>query len=240
MVWEFGTRGVARLAEAADVDFVVFDMEHSGFELDRIADLLSWARACSFAPFVRVPTNTYPYIARVLDAGALGIMAPNVKSAPEARTILEAMKYAPAGERGVGLGTAHTDYLAPDPAAYFAESNARTTLICQIESREGVADAGDIAAIDGVDVLWVGHFDLSVSLGIPGQFQNPVFLDSLKRVIAAGRKHGKRLGIQPGNAAQLEEWLELGFDVISWGADASVYRDALTAGVKLVRGLTSR
>lgn len=141
MIMEFGTRGIARILESADLDFVLFDMEHSGFGMERVFDLIAWSKACSFAPMVRVPQGQYHFLARVMDAGALGVMVGNVQTPEEAREIVSAVKYAPAGRRGVGLGTAHTDYVMPDPAEYYAESNASTVVICQIESGLGVSNA---------------------------------------------------------------------------------------------------
>ena len=235
MVWEFGTRGIARLVESTGLDFVIFDMEHSGFGIDRVFDLIAYAKACSFAPFVRVPEGQYHFLARLMDAGALGLMIANVETPEHAKYIVDSMKYAPLGRRGVGLGCAHTDYVAVDPAAYFAESNASSVVICQIESTKGVENAEAIAATPGVDILWVGHFDLSQSMGIPGQFQHPDFIANLGRVVAAANKYGKRLGIQPGTAEYLDQWMSLGFNVISWSVDSAVYRAALEAGVGLVK-----
>jgi 2-dehydro-3-deoxyglucarate aldolase/4-hydroxy-2-oxoheptanedioate aldolase len=239
MVWEFGTRGIAKLLESADVDFVLYDMEHSGFGVDRVFDLIAWSKSCPFAPFVRVPEGQYHFLARIMDAGALGVMIGNVQTAAQAKYIVDAAKYAPLGKRGVGLGSAHTDYLVPDPPEYFRESNDNSVVICQIESPEGVENAAAIAATPGVDVLWVGHYDLTQSMGIPGQFHHPDFLRALDRTVAAARRHGKRLGVQPGSMEQAAEWLKVGFDVLSFGADAGVYRTALTRGVADFRALAN-
>src|SRR6266568_6107643 len=123
MIMEFATRGIAKILEAAAVDFVVIDMEHTGFDTERIADLIAWFKATDIAPFVRVPQNLYHFLARTMDAGALGVMVGNVETPEQAREIVGAVKYAPMGHRGVGLGTAHTDYVVPNPASYFREAN---------------------------------------------------------------------------------------------------------------------
>jgi 2-dehydro-3-deoxyglucarate aldolase/4-hydroxy-2-oxoheptanedioate aldolase len=240
MIMEFGTRGIAKLLETADLDFVVIDMEHNGFEAERIADLMAWLKATPLAPFVRVPQGLYHFLARTMDAGALGVMVANVETPEQAREIVSAVKYAPLGNRGVGLGTAHTDYVMPDPAAYFAAANENTTVICQIESVRGVQNAEGIAGLPGVDVLWVGHFDLTQSMGIPGQFEDPRFLDALKRVVAAAGNHGKAAALQPGNFDQAEKWLALGFHAISWKTDIALYRAALQNEIKKLRELVSQ
>ena len=104
-------------------------------------------------------------------------------------------------------------------------------MICQIESTKGLANVDAIAATAGVDVLWIGHFDLTQSMGIPAQFHHPDFLAGVHRVIESAKRHGRRAAIQPNNPTQAAEWLDLGFDVISYGLDFVVYRDALTAAV---------
>jgi 2-dehydro-3-deoxyglucarate aldolase/4-hydroxy-2-oxoheptanedioate aldolase len=235
MVLEFATRGLPHILENTGIDFVVVDMEHSGFSTGDIADVMTCFKLTSIAPFVRIPQVQYHFIARSLDAGALGIMAPNVSSAAEARTLVDAAKYAPLGKRGVGIGTANTDFKSVDPQEFLTYANQNTSVICQIESQEGLDDLEGIAGTPGVDVLWVGHFDLSHSLGMAGQFRNPRFLDALKRVIGVARERGLGAAIQPRNLAQAQEWIELGFNVISYGADMVVYADALAQGVADVR-----
>lgn len=235
MIWEFGTRGIARLADTADLDFCIIDMEHTGFDTERVADLLAWFRGTDIAPFVRIPQPLYHFLARTMDAGALGVMVPNVQSAEEARMVRDAVKYAPLGKRGVGIGGAQNDFVAPDPVKYFKRSNENTTVICQIESLAGVENANDIASVEGVDNLWVGHFDLTQSMGIPGQFNDKRFLQALDIVVEAAMKHGKTAGIQPGNMQQAEKWIDRGFNVISWTSDYQVYRRALQTEVKALR-----
>ena len=237
MISEFGTRGQAKMLEIADIDFVVIDREHTGSTLAEIADLVAWFKATDIAPFVRIPQIQYHFIARTLDVGALGLMVPNVKNADEARAIVAAAKYAPLGSRGVSLGAAHSDYRKVDPRPFMDDANDNTTIICQIESREGIDALDDIAAVAGVDVLWVGHFDLSQSMGIPGQFHNPEFLDALRSVIDAARKNNLGIGIQPGNMDMAREWMEMGFNVISYSADHSVYINAMSQAVADVRNL---
>jgi len=235
MVWEFGTRGIAKILESTGIDFVFIDMEHSEFDTERVADLLAWFKATDITPFVRVPQGLYHFIARVMDGGALGVMVANVESGEQAKLIVNAAKYAPLGNRGVGLGGAHTDYVLPDPIAYFHRANENSTVICMIESPAGLANVEDIAATAGVDMLWVGHYDLSQAMGIPGDFQNPKFLAALQKVVDAARKYRKLAGMQPGNMEQADQWLKLGFNVISWRGDVAVYAGTLKSEIASLR-----
>jgi 2-dehydro-3-deoxyglucarate aldolase/4-hydroxy-2-oxoheptanedioate aldolase len=235
MLWEFGTRGIAKILQSADLDFVLIDMEHSEFDTDRVADLLAWFKATDIAPFVRVPQCIYHFMARVMDGGALGVMVGNVETPEQAKLIVDSVKYSPLGRRGVGLGGAHNDYVGPDPVSYFKRSNENTTVICQIESPVGLENVEGIASTPGVDILWVGHFDLSTAMGIPGEFQNPRFLAALDKVIAATRKYNLRAGIQPGSYEMAEQWLKIGFNVISWKADSGLYSGALRSELTELR-----
>jgi 2-keto-3-deoxy-L-rhamnonate aldolase RhmA len=240
MIMEFGTRGIAKILEAAGLDFVVIDMEHTGFDSERIADLIAWFKATDVAPFVRVPQGLYHFIARTMDAGALGIMVGNVETAEQAQSIVNAAKYAPLGKRGLGLGTAHNDYIPPNAVEYLRFANENSTVICQIESPIGVANVDAIAATPGVDVVWVGHFDLSQAMGIPAQFRNPQFIQALETVVAAANRHGKLAAIQPGSAEQAEAWLALGFHFLSWKLDFALYRDALKKEIAEMRQLMAK
>jgi 2-keto-3-deoxy-L-rhamnonate aldolase RhmA len=235
MISDFGTRNIARIVAAADLDFVMIDMEHTGYDTERIADLCAWFRVTDIAPMVRVPQGLYHFCARTLDAGALGIMVANVETAAQAKEIVDACKYAPLGRRGVALGCAHNDFIMPDPVEYFRYANENTTVIAMIESPTGLANVDAIAATPGIDVLWVGHYDLTQAMGIPAQFQHPDFLNALASVVAAARRHGKQAGIQPGRLEDAEQWRGIGFNVLSWSIDFAVYRAALVHGVSDLR-----
>lgn len=240
MILEFGTRGIAQMLEVAGVDFTMIDMEHAGFSMADVADMISWFKATEVTPLVRVPQAKYHFIARLMDLGAMGVMVPNVKDAAQAQNIVDAVKYAPLGDRGVGIGLANTDFRTVDPEAYMKEANASTTVIAMIESREGLDNLEDIATTPGVDVLWVGHFDLTQSMGIPGQFQHEEFLEGLELVVDTAREYDLGAAIQPGSVAQAEEWMEMGFNVISYSGDVFLFIDALSSAVSQVREIAAK
>ena len=235
MLLEFGTRGIAKITEACGLDFVLIDMEHSGMDFGAVADLLAWFKSTPVAPIVRVPAIEYHFIARVMDAGAMGVMAPNVRTPEQARDVVAAMRYAPEGMRGLGLGTAHNDYVAPQVPSYLREANRQNVAICQIESTMGLENLDAIAATPGVDILFLGHFDLTQSMGIVGEFENPRFLEAIRRIAERASAYGKTAGIQPATVAQSRQAISLGYRVISMGHDTAVYGNALRGMVEEIR-----
>ena len=234
-VVEFATPGIGHILKSAGADFVLFDMEHSGFSMETVKSALRYFEAADLPAIVRVPSRDYHFIARACDMGAEGIMLPMVGSVEEARHIVNSVKYHPAGNRGVGLQIAHDRYRPGSVAEKFTAANNRTTIFCQIETAEGVENADAMAAIDGVDCLWVGHFDLSVSLGIPGDFGNRIFTDAIDRVAAATRRHGKALGRLVPTVETGVEINQLGFDFICYSGDVWVLHNALAEALTKLR-----
>ncbi len=162
-------------------------------------------------------------------------MLPMVGSAAEASQIINSMKYTPDGGRGVALQVAHDRYRPGAVKDKFAAANKRSTLFCQIETAEGVENADAIAALPGVDCLWVGHFDLSVSLGVPGEFGSKKFTSAIKKVAAATAKHGKSLGRLVPTVQQGIELFGQGFDFICYSGDVWVLHDALADAIGKLR-----
>jgi 2-dehydro-3-deoxyglucarate aldolase/4-hydroxy-2-oxoheptanedioate aldolase len=234
-VVEFTSPGIGHLIRNAGCDFVLFDTEHSGFHFETIKAALRYFEAAGLPAIVRVPSKEYHHVARALDMGAEGLMVPMVNDADEARAVVRSMKYTPEGQRGVALGVAHDGYTGGEVMAKLAQANARTTLFAQIETAAGVENAEEIASVPGVDCLWVGHFDLTCSLGIPGEFANPKFIEAVAHTHAAARKHGKAYGrLVPDVAAGIQAFGQ-GFDFICYSGDVWMFQQALTAGVQGVR-----
>lgn len=232
---EFATPGIGHICAAAGCDFVLFDCEHSGFHNETIKSAVRYFEAARVPVICRVPSKEYHHIARAADMGVEAIMLPMVNDAKEARHILDCMKYVPDGQRGVALGVAHDAYKGGAVLEKLAAANARTTFYAQIETKAGVENADAIAATEGVDCLWVGHFDLSSSLGIPGQFEHKDFLDAIDTVVKACRKHGKSTGrLVPDVATGADYWRK-GFDYICYSGDVWAYQAAVKAGVDGIR-----
>ena len=236
MAFEFCTTGMARITAAAGADFAVFDMEHTGWSVETIRMLMATSVGTELMPFVRVPATEYHFLARVLDVGAMGIMVPMVQDADQARRIVQSAKYPPAGRRGAAFGVAHDDYADGDIIEKMQSANAEVLLIAQIETAQGVENAEAIAALDGIDVLWIGHFDLTNSLGIPGQFAHADYRRSVDRVLAACHRHGKAAGFMVASPEQGKESIAQGFRCLAYWVDILLYRQALGEGIRAIRG----
>jgi len=230
-VFEFNTTGVGRIAAEAGAEFAVFDMEHTGWSIESIRMLIATTRSTEMIPYVRIPATEYDFIARVLDMGAMGIMVPMVESVEQAKTIVASAKYPPVGRRGAAFGVAHDDYSGGDIVEKINSANSQTQLIAQIETAEGVNNADAIAAIDGIDVLWIGHFDLTNSLGIPGQFEHPRFKEALATVLAACDRNNKTPGFMAGGVADGKSLIDQGFRMLAYGGDLWLYQNAVREGV---------
>lgn len=234
-IGEFVTPGIGRIAKSAGCDFAMVDMEHSGFTYETVKSALRYLHDAGVPCMVRPPSKAYQDIARACDVGAQGIIPPMVGSADEARRILSYMKYAPEGNRGVALSIAHDDY-APGPVMPKLEAaNRKTSLVPLIETAEGVENVNEIAAIDGVDCLWLGHFDLTCSLGIPGQFDHPKFLSAVDWIIQAAKTHNKSLGRLVANVDDGVVLNRSGFDMIIYSGDIWLLQTALAQGVNDLR-----
>jgi 2-dehydro-3-deoxyglucarate aldolase/4-hydroxy-2-oxoheptanedioate aldolase len=234
-VVEFSTPGIGQLLKAAGCEFVLLDMEHSGFGFDTLKQMLRYMQAAEMPTIVRVPSREYHHAARAMDAGAEGIMLPMIGSATVARELLSYVKYAPEGSRGVALNIAHDRYQPGPVLQKLRDANARTTFFALIETAEGVENADEIAALDGVDALWIGHFDLTVSMGIPGQFDHPDFAAAVKRIIAGCRKRDKSLGRLVPNAATGIALFKQGFDFICHSGDVWMLQQAMQTAADELR-----
>ncbi len=234
-VGEFVTPGIGHILKNAGCEFVFLDMEHSGMGFETLAGALRYFETAGLPVVVRPAAKTYEHIARALDAGAEGLVPPMIGSAGECRRILDCMKYVPDGSRGVALGIAHDNYTGGDVTEKLRAANARTSLFALIETREGIENVDEIAALDGVDCLWIGHFDLSSSLGIPGRFDHPDFAGAVETVIAAARAHGKALGRMSMSIAESAALARQGFGMICYSGDVWLLGAAVKAGLESIR-----
>jgi 2-keto-3-deoxy-L-rhamnonate aldolase RhmA len=234
-VTEFMTPGIGHVLRAAGCDYVAFDMEHTGYEYDTVRRALRYAEAAGLATMVRPPSKQYHDISRAFDIGCDAILGQIVGTAEEAERLVEFMKYRPRGNRGVTIEYYHDAFASGPLAPKLKAANRAAVLIALIESEQGVNNVDAIAAVDGVDGLEIGHVDLSVDLGIPGQYDHPRLHDALRAIAAAARKHGKSFAWGYGSVGTLEDARRMGADFILYGSDTGTLRAAVGAGVAEIR-----
>jgi 2-keto-3-deoxy-L-rhamnonate aldolase RhmA len=235
MAFEFFTPGLMTVLASASADFVLLDTEHSGVGIETIKAQIAASRGLGIVPMVRVPGCHYHLIAPVLDAGAMGIMVPMVETAAQAAQIASWCRYRPQGVRGVAFGMPHDDYSGGDVVQKLREANERTLVIALIETAAGIANAEAIMSTDGIDVGWLGHFDLTNSMGIPGQFAHPDFLGAVDRLLAACQAQGKPAGVLADSVETAEAWRARGFRVFAYGTDISLLQQSLHSGLARLR-----
>ena len=175
MILELFTPGVAYMLANAGLEFVLYDMEHGRCDLNALSGLINSARAANIAPLVRVPDLACSPLSRSLDIGAVGVMVPRVETGEQMRDIVSQLRYPPEGRRGVALGVSHDGYQARGPG-YFSTANENTLVIALLETARAFENLDAIVSTPGLDVAWMGHYDLTTSLGIPAQFEHPQFL----------------------------------------------------------------
>ncbi|OWK46652.1 2,4-dihydroxyhept-2-ene-1,7-dioic acid aldolase [Fimbriiglobus ruber] len=233
---EFATTGIGRLSAEAGAEFAVFDMEHTGWSLETIKMLIATSRSVDLVPIVRPPVTDYHHIAHAMDVGAMGLLIPLVNSEEQIRYAIECALYPPLGKRGCAFAMSHDDYKAGDQGEKTRRANENLLVVAQIETIEGLADVDAIAAVAGVDALWIGQFDLTTSLGIPGQFDHPKFTDAVKRVVDACHKHGKAATLAGLDVAELAAGPANGFRMLVYLADLWIYQQALRRCFGTIRG----
>jgi 2-dehydro-3-deoxyglucarate aldolase/4-hydroxy-2-oxoheptanedioate aldolase len=227
MCLEFATPGIGPLSASAGAEFAVFDMEHTGWGLETIRMLVVTSRASDLVPIVRVPITDYHFIAHALDVGAMGLVIPLVGTAKQAQSAVESAMYPPGGRRGCAFSLSHDDFQGGDLTAKMKQTNDNVLIIAQIETAEGLANVDAIAAVDGIDALWIGQFDLTTSMGIPGQFDHPLFVDGTRRILEACHKHRKAATLAVMDPRQLAEGPANGFRLLVYAADLWIYQQAL-------------
>lgn len=222
LVMEFFTAAVAPIASSAGLDFVIYDMEHGRCDIELLSAMAASARGSNLCVIARPPDASGKPLGRLLDLGANGLMVPRIQTRAQLEEVIAQTKYAPAGERGVALGIAHDRY-RPQGPRYFEEANRDTVVIAILETAEAFENLDAIVSCPGLDVAWLGHYDLTASMGIPAQFDHPKFLEAKNALIAACKRHGVAAGFMPRTTEEFDDAALQGFRVLSLGSDLSNY-----------------
>src|SRR5699024_9890576 len=216
-----GSPLVAEICAGAGLDWLLIDMEHSPNSLESVLSQLQAAAAYPVTPVVRVPANDPVILKQVLDLGARTVLVPMVSSAAEARDAVEAVRYPPRGRRGVGSALARSarwnridDYLL--------DADEHVSLLVQIETADGVAAAGQIAAVDGIDGVFVGPSDLSASMGLLGQQSHPDVVAAVHRTFQAVREAGGHVGVNAFDPQVAADYARAGAEFVLVGADVAL------------------
>jgi 2-keto-3-deoxy-L-rhamnonate aldolase RhmA len=213
---------IALIAKTSGFDSLYVDLEHNALSIGECSRICVAALQAGITPMVRVPSHEAEYVSRVLDMGALGVIAPHVTSAEDARKVVSCAKYPPLGRRSASGLLPHFEFRRHPTDAADAAMDAATMVVVMIESRDALDRAEEIAAVQGVDILFIGTNDLCADLGITGQLDHPSIREAYVRVIAACRAHGKHVGVgglasRPDLMAQHAiagaRYLSLGFDL---------------------------
>ena len=227
-----GSEISALITAKAGFDWLVFDMEHGFGDYRTLLFQIQAGSSSNSAAIIRIPANDPVYFKRFLDLGASGIMVPWINDAQQAKNAVCAMKYPPEGIRGLATCTPATEF-GMNREVYMREANDNLVLIVQIESRQALGNADEIAAVDGVNVLFIGPSDLSLDLGQYGDFNNSHFRKGLENVLQACDKHGKKAGILLKNGDQIKEAIQQGFSFIGFGTDTGLIVEGMAKRVDL-------
>lgn len=233
-----GHVGIAEIMAGAGFDWLVVDLEHSVIPIDTAGDLIRVIDLCGSAPLVRLTSNNPDQIKRVMDAGAHGVVVPMVNSAHDAARAVAAVRYAPEGNRGVGLARAQG--YGVRFKEYFAWQKENAIVIVQIEHKDALDHLDEILTVSGVDGFIIGPYDLSCSMGIPGKFDDPGFIAAMERVRGTARRLGVSAGlhiVEP-DCEVLTQSIQEGYRIIAYSVDIRLLDVGVRQGLQQFRELT--
>jgi len=224
LLWDTRGRGVVHTLARAGMDFAMICMEHSSYSLDSVVDMVAHAHAAGISPIVRIPDLQYEYVTRLLDSGCQSLIVPHVKTGEEVRRFIEMAKYHPEGKRGMAiLMGANTEYEDVDPLAAMAHANSNTLLSVLIETAEAVENAEEIL-IPGIDLVLVGHQDLTQHLGIPGQYDHPRLREANARVVKIAKERGIATAGAVSRPESMQTVVNSGAQFLLYGTDLILMR----------------
>ncbi len=229
------SQDVVRILAAAGFDWAFIDGEHGGFDLETIQDICRIALYAGLCPIVRVADVQYSLIARTLDVGAQGIIFPRIESPELLEKAVSWTKFPPIGVRGYGLTPIHVNHSKASMSEIIEHLNANTLVVFQIETKRGLEARDEILSVPGVDAVMIGPADLSISLGVPGDFQHPIMVDAMEKIRDSCIAHGVVPGTQTRTLSLAKFWKERGMRFLGCGSETGMLLDRAT---ELVRELT--
>jgi 2-keto-3-deoxy-L-rhamnonate aldolase RhmA len=235
------TPAVLTLLQAAGLDFVRVDMEHSSFSMETVADMAMLARALDFPMVVRPPEGNREWITRLLDAGVWNLHIPQVDTPEQAAEVVACSRYAPLGSRGMyGFGP-HTQYRTLPPAEHMAAANARVHVTAMLETKSAFDQLDGIASVPGIDALTIGPTDLAQDLGVLGTpKQRDVLNEYRRRLVDACRKHGKAVSMAVDSVDTVREMIAMGATIVNFSSETAVLRAGYATAVAAIRAPAAR
>jgi len=206
----------------AGFDFVIIDAEHGPISMQNAQNMIRAAEIVNITPVIRVGNNDEALILRALDIGAQGIEIPQINSKPDAVRAVKSVKYSPQGERGVCRYDRAANYSSMDKFKYFESANKETMIIAHIEGVEGINNLDEILSVSGIDVIFIGPYDLSQSLGIPGQVNHLLVTDKMKEVVTKCRENNIAVGTFADDIQTAKKWISLGVQYMSFSVDVGI------------------
>ncbi len=229
-----------KLLATAGMDFVVIEMEHSDYSMGEIGNLCLLAREAGVVPIVRVSGESPHDYTRPLDAGAMGLVLPNVESAAELESLLQHTKYHPRGKRILNLRGPHTDYVKTTGAAQLLALNEQNLTVAMIEKKCGLDNLEQICAVEGLDAIMVGPDDLSQDLGVPADLQNPLVVEALEHIVDVCNRHDMPWGWSCQDYAAAQKWLQRGIRWMPYSNDVAVLFNTFSAAATDLKRMSGR
>jgi len=218
-------------------DYIVLDTEHNDYDYETLGNFSLVAKYENIELFVRVPDKLYHQMAQMLDIGAGGLVLPQVKTREETQHIIQSVKYAPLGTRGVSVSTTATLFREYKIEEYTEWANRELMTIVQIESEEGINNAEKIISTKGVDAIMIGPADLSHDMGISGQLHHPRMQEAFREVITQCNRYGVAPGLHLNNMEDVNRWVKEGMRFITYGYDSKFFKDAFKQAMLELRAI---
>ncbi|TYA92132.1 HpcH/HpaI aldolase family protein [Seonamhaeicola marinus] len=213
---------IVEIAAHSGFDFVIIDMEHGPFSVESAQNMVRAAEANGITPVVRVTENSETLILRVLDIGVRCIQVPQVCTKADADKVVKAIKFFPKGERGMCRYVRAAEYTNIGPQDHFGKANDSVISIIHIEGMEGIENLPEIVKVDGIDVIFLGPYDLSQSCGVPGDVNNPKVVNAMKEAVEIAKEHGKAVGTFTESPEKAKMWRDIGVQYISYSVDVGL------------------
>ncbi len=211
-----------RLLGAAGFDYIFIDAEHGGFNMETMQDMVKAALQAGITPLIRVAELRYSLVARALDIGAQGIIMPRVEDPELLRTAIAWTRFPPHGVRGFGITASQISYQSAKMVEIMEHANRETMNVVQFESIEALQRIDDLLSIDGIDVAMIGPADLSISMGVPGEFDHPDLVASIEKFITDCERHGVVPGIHCRSIEMAKPWIAKGMRLVGCGSEITM------------------